>query len=136
MHDFHIIVPMGSLKMTVPQTDRFPSESQQLFTFHCVIGPWLAKNGGSLPLTNQTINIDIEKYLLGDQARPSALENGLKDSIRIDPGEVVTIMVRFVPADNRAPYAFDPTNRPTYIWNSNIFDHEENEMMRQFIVVA
>jgi spore coat protein A len=54
---------------------------------------WLAENGGSLPFTNKTINIDIEKYLLGDPVGPTPIESGMKDSIKVDPGEVVTILV-------------------------------------------
>jgi spore coat protein A len=96
---------------------------------------WLAENGGALPLINQTRNIDLGRYLLGVAEAPSPLEAVLKDSIRIDPGEVVTILVRFAPADDRASYDFDPADGPRYIWNSNIFDHEDNEMMRQFVVV-
>jgi spore coat protein A, manganese oxidase len=96
---------------------------------------WLAANGGSLPLVNQTRNIDLQAYLLGEPVSPAPIEDGLRDSVRVDPGEVVTILVRFAPADDRSSYPFDPSGGPTYIWNSNIFDHDDNEMMRQFVVV-
>ena len=95
---------------------------------------WLAANGGSLPITNDTINIELSKYLLGTSIGPTSLERGLRDSLSIHPGEAVSIIVRFAPADGRVAYAFDATQGPTYIWNSNIFDHEMNELMRQFVV--
>jgi spore coat protein A, manganese oxidase len=95
---------------------------------------WLTENGGSLPLVERTRNIDLGGYLVGEPGSVPPIEDGVKDSIRVDPGEVVTILVRFAPMDD-GPYVFDPTNGPAYLWNSNIFDHEDNEMMRQFIVV-
>jgi spore coat protein A len=96
---------------------------------------WLAANGGSLPFVDQTSNVELSRYLLGDATGPAPIEKGPKDSIRIDPGEVVTLLVRFAPSDGRVAYPFDPTDGPSYIWNSNIFDHEMNEMMRRFSVV-
>jgi spore coat protein A len=96
---------------------------------------WMATNGGYMPFTGPTKNIDIEQYLIGDPIGPAPIESGWKDSIDIDPGEVVTIMVRFSPVDGRPYYSFDPTEGPAYIWYSHILDHEENEMARQFKIV-
>jgi FtsP/CotA-like multicopper oxidase with cupredoxin domain len=97
---------------------------------------WITINGGYLPFTNLTENVDISKYYTSNPIGPTPLERGWKDSIDINSGEVVTIMVRFAPADGRLNYSFDPTEGPNYIWYSNVFDHEENEMMRQFKLVT
>ena len=113
----------------------FQPLGRQIFDVGNYVLDWLAANGGSLPLDNQTKNVELGQYLIGDQVGPAPIENGLKDSIRVDPGEVVTILVRFAPSDDRTSFSFDPTEGPTYIWNSNIFDHEENEMIRQFRLV-
>lgn len=96
---------------------------------------WVAANGGYLPFTNSTKNLDIEQYLIGEPIDPTPIERGWKDSIVVNPGEVITIFVRFSPADGRPSFSFDPTEGPTYIWYSNIFDHEENEMARQFKII-
>ncbi|OPY33709.1 MAG: multicopper oxidase [Methanomassiliicoccales archaeon PtaU1.Bin124] len=92
---------------------------------------WLAANGGKLPFKNPTVNIDMTGYLLGTAYAPSAIDTGWRDCVVVNPGEVVTVLVRFAPVDGRTAFAFDPTIGPTYIWYSHILDHEENEMMRQ-----
>jgi spore coat protein A len=31
-------------------------------------------------------------------------------------------------------FAFDPTTPPGYVWHCHILDHEDNEMMRPYLV--
>jgi len=69
-------------------------------------------------------------------------EQGWKDTIQVNPGEVTIIRVRFKPIDwntNPLPaplfgYQFDPTTGPGYVWHCHILDHEDNEMMRPYTV--
>jgi hypothetical protein len=49
---------------------------------------------------------------------------------------VTIIRVRFSPVDGRANYSFNVTAEPGYVWHCHILDHEDNEMMRPYKVVA
>ncbi len=63
------------------------------------------------------------KYL-GAAVPPDPSEAGWKDTVRADPGMVTRIIVRFEGFTGR------------YIWHCHILEHEDNEMMRPFEVVA
>lgn len=65
--------------------------------------------------------------------QPPATEQGWKDTVKMNPGEVTWIRVRFV-TQNGAPFPFDPTEG-YYVWHCHIIDHEDNEMMRKYQVV-
>jgi len=67
-------------------------------------------------------------------------EQGWKDTIQVNPGEVTTVRVRFKPIDfdvNPTAYPYYPFNPwvgPGYVWHCHILDHEDNEMMRPYLV--
>ena len=80
---------------------------------------------------------------------PLPSEQGWKDTVITYPGEVTRIAVRWAPTDMPAtgvgapvvginPYVgFDPTvlTGPVgYVWHCHIIDHEDNEMMRNYVV--
>jgi len=62
--------------------------------------------------------------LIGQSKPPNANELGWKDTVRANPGEVTTIVARFD----------DFTG--TYPFHCHILEHEDNDMMRPFEVVA
>ncbi|MBO0885019.1 MAG: multicopper oxidase domain-containing protein, partial [Mycobacterium sp.] len=74
---------------------------------------------------------------------PDDNEEGWKDTIKMLPGTVTRVAVRWAPidvpvggvrpGDNR--FSFDPTRGPGYLWHCHILDHEDNEMMRPYIPV-
>jgi spore coat protein A len=114
----------------------------------CVAGAYCPGYGP--PLAYGTLNADgaiggnpaVTPYLQGAPAPPAPNENGWKDTVRMNPGEITTILVRWAPTD--APlttqpgdnlFAFDPTTGPGYVWHCHIVDHEDNEMMRPYKVV-
>ena len=74
---------------------------------------------------------------------PKQWEAGWKDVIKMFPGQVTRIIVRFAPqkfAVNQVKagqnkYPFDPTIGPGYVWHCHIVDHEDNEMMRPYTPV-
>lgn len=80
-------------------------------------------------------NPDITPFLLGTSTPPAPEEAGWKDTARMLPGEVTRIMVKFTNQEG-GPYSFDATSEPGYVWHCHIVDHEDNEMMRPFKVVA
>ena len=57
---------------------------------------------------------------------PPPNERGWKDTVRVDPGELVRIVMRFEDfADSQNPY----------MYHCHILEHEDNGMMGQFLVV-
>jgi spore coat protein A len=88
-------------------------------------------------------NPDVTPFLQGPAMAPEPEERGWKDTIKMYPGQVTRIVVRWAPQDVAADdvnagtnlYAFDPTTGPGYVWHCHIIDHEDNEMMRPYAVV-
>ncbi len=88
-------------------------------------------------------NPAITPYLQGP-VRPAELnEQGWKDTYIVYPGEVSTFITRFAPTDialNAPPtdllFSFNPSEGPGYVWHCHILDHEDNEMMRPYKVIA
>jgi spore coat protein A len=72
---------------------------------------------------------DVEHYKLtgellftGPEMPPSPNEDGLKDMVRVPPGQVASIIAHFdIPGQ--------------YVWHCHILEHEDHEMMRPFEVV-
>jgi spore coat protein A, manganese oxidase len=77
-----------------------------------------------------------DSYLKGKPVPADANERGWKDTFRMNPGEVTRIIVRWSPQDDSPAYAFDATAEPGYVWHCHILEHEENDMMRPFHLVA
>ena len=89
-------------------------------------------------------NPSFNPFLLGDPELPDPSEAGWKDTVKVKPFEVTRIAARWAPQDvgvnnvgagqNRFP--FDPTTwRPRLqSGNCHILDHEDNEMMRPYLV--
>ena len=103
-------------------------------------------------------NPAISPFLKLDQrAGPLPYELGWKDTVITYPGEVTRIAVRWAPTDmpptgdgaptvGTNPYVgFNPTETIVlddgvtvtnvgYVWHCHIIDHEDNEMMRNYLV--
>jgi spore coat protein A len=60
----------------------------------------------------------------GPVTPPAPEEAGWKDTVRADPGMVTRIIVRFEGYPGR------------YVWHCHVLEHEDNEMMRPYDVVA
>ena len=84
-------------------------------------------------------NPDVTPFLLGKATPPDPNEAGWKDTFRMNPGEATRVLVRFAPQDVPASittgqFSFDPSEGPGYVWHCHILDHEDNEMMRPYVV--
>jgi len=79
--------------------------------------------------------LDPTAYLRGRPKPPKPNEMGWKDTVQMNPGEVTIIRARFSPIDGSGSYSFDPADGPGYVWHCHILDHEDNEMMRPYIVL-
>lgn len=65
-----------------------------------------------------------ELKFTGEPVPPDASEAGWKDTVRAEPGMVTRIIVRFEGYAGR------------YVWHCHILEHEDNEMMRPYEVLA
>jgi FtsP/CotA-like multicopper oxidase with cupredoxin domain len=102
------------------------------------------------PLSYTTPNADgalggnpaFSSFFDAPAAAPDANEQGWKDTLRMNPFEVARIAVRWAPQSVAAggvsagqnKFSFDPTTGPGYAWHCHILDHEDNEMMRPYLV--
>lgn len=66
---------------------------------------------------------------------PEATELGWKETIKMHPGEVTTVIMQFnLP---KVPFAVPPSPRTggnEYVWHCHILEHEEHDMMRTLVV--
>lgn len=89
-------------------------------------------------------NPDVTSYLKGPVMPPTPKEAGWKDTVIMYPGQVTRFVVRYAPMDipvntpaNMLHYPFDPSGdnfQYSYVWHCHIVDHEDNEMMRPYVV--
>jgi spore coat protein A, manganese oxidase len=72
---------------------------------------------------------------LGKPRGPDRLELGWKETIKMNPDEVTTIIMKFdLP---RVPFVVPPSPRTgghEYVWHCHILEHEEHDMMRPMVV--
>jgi spore coat protein A len=75
--------------------------------------------------------------LAGAPLPPASSEAGWKETIRMNPGEVTTVIMKFdLPS---VPFVVPPSPRPgvaghEYVWHCHILEHEEHDMMRPLVV--
>ena len=73
--------------------------------------------------------IDPTPFATGPMLPPAPDERGFKDTVKANPGEFTTIRAKFeLPAGVRAPQS--------YVYHCHIVEHEDNDMMRPFTVIA
>ncbi|HET7498285.1 MAG TPA: multicopper oxidase domain-containing protein [Candidatus Eisenbacteria bacterium] len=97
----------------------------------------MAFDAANPTLPSQTyVPVPVGPYLKGKPTPADANERGWKDTFRMNPGEVTRVLVRWAPQDESPSFAFDATADPGYVWHCHILEHEENDMMRPFHVVA
>jgi FtsP/CotA-like multicopper oxidase with cupredoxin domain len=73
---------------------------------------------------------------------PDVNDAGWKDTIKMFPGEITRIALRWAPQARAAGsthagtdyFPFDPTNGPGYVEHCHILDHEDNEFMRPLLI--
>jgi spore coat protein A len=72
----------------------------------------------------------------GPAVPASPNELGWKETVRMNPGECTTVIMRFdLPT---VPFAVPPSPRTggnEYVWHCHILEHEEHDMMRPLVVI-
>ncbi|CAI5470868.1 unnamed protein product [Closterium sp. Yama58-4] len=71
---------------------------------------------------------------VGRPVAPHRTERGRKDTSKAPPGWVTAVAVDFAPWQGKA-LPFDPREGPGYVLHCHILDHEDNDMMRPFVLV-
>jgi spore coat protein A len=90
-------------------------------------------------LSRQAFNVKtyaggVPNYL-GPLMAPDLNELGWKETVRMNPGEVTKVIMKFNIAG--VPFAVPPSPRTggnEYVWHCHILEHEEHDMMRPLIV--
>jgi spore coat protein A len=72
---------------------------------------------------------------IGVARGPDATEIGWKETVKMNPGEVTTVIMKFTLP--KVPF-FVPLSPRTggyeYVWHCHILEHEEHDMMRPLVV--
>ena len=76
-----------------------------------------------------------EHFAYARQQRPDPFEGGWKDTVKANPGEITRILVPFG-ADAAPGVPFGNSFTGEYVWHCHILEHEDNEMMLPYEVVA
>jgi FtsP/CotA-like multicopper oxidase with cupredoxin domain len=114
---------------------QFQIVSRQRFDISSYLNQWELLNG-SPPFTKATQNVpSLDPFLTGTKSNPTKSEQGWKDTVIVGSGEVVTIRARWADQNGNS-FPFDATTGPGYVWHCHILEHEDNEMMRPYIVVS
>jgi spore coat protein A, manganese oxidase len=131
--DWVIVNPTADVHPIHLHLVQFQLVSRQPFQVKKYQTAWTALNGMA-PLMAPTVNVpSLAPYLQGKPVLPLPQEQAWKDTIQMRPGEVTTIRVRFAPQAGGS-FPFDATSGPGYVWHCHILDHEDNEMMRPYLV--
>jgi spore coat protein A, manganese oxidase len=88
----------------------------------------------------------------GTQRGPELWELGYKETVKMNPGEMTTVCMKFklpavpfnVPVSTRPMGPIDPVtgkltviaNANEYVWHCHILEHEEHDMMRPLVVIG
>ncbi len=122
-------------------------------TFHgTTFPPGTYIPGFGPPLSYNTANADgaiggnlaFSPFLTADtETDPDPAEGGWKDTIKVKPFEITRIVARWAPQAvavnavhaGQNTFPFNPSSQgPGYVWHCHILDHEDNEMMRPYLV--
>lgn len=90
-------------------------------------------------LGRQPFNVDLYNgtpIYTGDARGPDQTELGWKETVRMNPGEVTTVIMRFDLPKVPFPVPASPrTGGNEYVWHCHILEHEEHDMMRPLVVM-
>ena len=84
---------------------------------------------------------DVRKYsgtpiYTGPARNPDPTELGWKETVRMNPGEVTTVVANFaLPSVPFAVPSSPRTGGAEYVWHCHILEHEEHDMMRPLVVL-
>jgi spore coat protein A, manganese oxidase len=84
---------------------------------------------------------DPSSFTLGPAMPPEANEIGWKETVRMNPGEVTTVIMKFdlpnlptAAMRNAHGPRFPGKKWKEYVWHCHILEHEGHDMMRPLII--
>jgi spore coat protein A len=83
-----------------------------------------------------TNNYNGTPVYTGPRRAPAAYESGWKETVKMNPGEVTTVIMKFnLPTVPFTVPSSPRTGGNEYVWHCHILEHEEHDMMRPLIVM-
>ncbi|KAK1644909.1 hypothetical protein QYE76_062714 [Lolium multiflorum] len=79
---------------------------------------------------NDAARCNVSGHAVGDAVAVPEHERTWKNVVKMAPGYVTTIVVKFLMVDTGEAYPFDATAEPGYVYHCHILDHEDNAMIR------
>ena len=78
----------------------------------------------------------LKDYLVGAPIPPDPEEMGYKDTVKAPPGYVTRTIAKYtLPWTARQNYDKATNSYGSWVYHCHILEHEENDMMRPFVVV-
>lgn len=110
-----------------------------LATFHAIKGRQLLdleSFKSCMTEKNDAVACNVTGHAKGKSLKIPSYEKTWKNVVKMEPGYQTTIVVKFNLIENDAPYPFDATTEPNYVYHCHILDHEDNAMIRPLKLVA
>ncbi|KAK1644700.1 hypothetical protein QYE76_062505 [Lolium multiflorum] len=85
---------------------------------------------GCMVRLNDAVSCNVSGHAVGDAVAVPEHERTWKNVVKMAPGYVTTIVVKFLMVDTGEAYPFDATAEPGYVYHCHILDHEDNAMIR------
>jgi spore coat protein A len=89
-------------------------------------------------IQRQPFTGDPSNFTLGRPVPPAANEVGWKETVRMNPGEITTVVMQFnlpdLPTAEMRNAVSPRTGGKEYVWHCHILEHEEHDMMRPLII--
>ena len=86
-------------------------------------------------ISRQSFHIRRPRFL-GPPRPPDANELGWKETVRMNPGECTTVIMKFdLPSAPFTVPASPRTGGHEYVWHCHILEHEEHDMMRPLVII-
>ncbi|CAD6239375.1 unnamed protein product [Miscanthus lutarioriparius] len=79
---------------------------------------------------NDAVRCDVARHAVGEEVAVPEHERTWKNVVKIAPGFMTTVVVKFLMVDTGRSYPFDATAEPGYVYHCHILDHEDNAMIR------
>ncbi|KAJ1684886.1 hypothetical protein LUZ63_016276 [Rhynchospora breviuscula] len=79
---------------------------------------------------NDAEKCNVSQHAVGPTVPMPDYENTWKNVVKMAPGNMTTIVVKFRLVHDNGSYPFDATAEPGYVYHCHILDHEDNEMIR------
>ncbi|XP_010243129.1 PREDICTED: multicopper oxidase LPR1-like [Nelumbo nucifera] len=84
---------------------------------------------------NDAVACNVKAHATGKLVKIPENERTWKNAVKIEPGYKTTIVVKFNLVETGAPYPFDATAQPGFVYHCHILDHEDNAMIRPLMLV-